>query len=233
MINSIKGAGNIANQIKIGQQKQLKNAKVLASGKKVNTAADDAAVLAISQKIMQSVNTANAKSGNYSSQIYSNRIADGALSNVADTLNDMSVNALRAMNGTMSDSDREILRANSEALMGTIDHVKGSAVYNENRVLEDFSLKVDVNDIDSINAASEAVSKKRSALGAEENGLAHAVSANDIEAENLTAAYSRSVDADMAKAASDYKNQEIINQVQNSLLAKQLHDNSNITKILQ
>lgn len=233
MVNSIKGAGNIVNQMKIGQQKQTKNAKILASGKKVNTAADDAAVLAISQKIMQSINTANAKSSNYSSQIYSNRIADGALSNVSDTLNDMSVNAIRSMNGLMSDSDREVLSANSEALKGTIDHIKGSAVYNENKVLENFDLDFDVNDLDSINAASDAVSKKRSALGAEENGLSHAVAANDIEAENLTAAYSRSVDADMAKAVTDYKNQQLINQTQNAFLAKQLHDTSNITKILQ
>ena len=83
----------------------------LSSGKRINSAADDASGLAIAKKMQWqetglSVGAQNAKAG-----IGVLNVADGALSGVTDYLQRIRELALKSMNGTNSASDKEIYQS--------------------------------------------------------------------------------------------------------------------------
>ena len=108
---------NSFNHMKTTEQQHKKASREVASGKKVNTAADDAVALAISQQILKQSNSLKTGSDNISYGIDATKIADGALANVTDSLGDIQQNTIRAMNGLYSESDRAILQeANKQSV---------------------------------------------------------------------------------------------------------------------
>lgn len=80
----------------------------LSSGKKVNTAADNASALAIIQKLLKEENGLNVGSQNASDGIGLLNVADGAMSGISDSLQRMNELGVYARNGLLSDSDREM-----------------------------------------------------------------------------------------------------------------------------
>lgn len=74
--------------------------------------------------------------------------------------------------------------------------------------------------IDSVAGAIEYVSAARSRLGAYQNRLEHCISNLDIISENMTAAYSRIMDADMAEEMTEYTTVQVISQASMSMLAQ-------------
>ena len=232
MVSSIK-SGNLTNQMKQTERAVSKAQQQLTTGKKVNSAADDAAALAISNKMLKQIGSYKQTSSNITSQISSNRIAEGALSGVSDTYNDMSANAIRALNGTNSASDVASIRSVNDALKNSTGQVAATTKYNENFVLDDLNTDYDSLDLDAINSQSSAVASQRSDLGAKENALNYEQAVNDVAEENTTAAYSRKVDAEMEKAVTAYKTQATMNQVQNQLLRTQMDQENGITTLFQ
>lgn len=124
------------NYMKRTELAQKKSQEKLASGRKVNRAADDAAVLAISNKLIKQINSLNQGGNNIQDGICVTKIADGAMSSIAENLHDLEANTIRAMNGTMSASDRQIIQDQVDATIGTIDHIKNVTKYNETNLLE-------------------------------------------------------------------------------------------------
>ena len=127
---------NTSNHMKVAEHKHNKAGKELASGKKVNTAADDAVALSISQKLLKEASTLKAGSNNISSGIDVTRIADGALSGISESLGDMEQNTVRAMNGLYSESDRQILQNANKQSVETINQTINQAKYNEKNLLD-------------------------------------------------------------------------------------------------
>lgn len=232
MVASIK-TGSYTNAMKQTERLASKYQKQLTTGKKVNSAADDAAALVISNKMLQQIGSYKQTSSNITSQISSNRIAEGAYSGISDTYNDMSANAIRAMNGTMSDSDVAAIKDVNDALQASTSQVAATTRYNEQFVVDDVNSDFDSLDLDAISEQASAIASTRSTLGAEENGLVHEQNVNDIAEENTTAAYSRKVDAEMEKAATAYKTQATMNQVQTQMLRTQLDQQNGITTLFQ
>ena len=222
MISGLSNSRFLTNQMNTTQNSLYKAQQQVSSGKRINSAADDAAGLAISNKLLASANSLKAYSSNYSSQIYSNNIAEGALSGVSDTYNDMYANSIRSMNGTMSSSDVAAIGQTNDALKATVDHISSTTKYNEDFVVDDIDTNWDSLSADDISTAAASASDTRSQLGAQTNALEHATSVNDISAENTTAALSRKEDAEMEKAISTYKNQQTISQFQNMLFKNQM-----------
>ena len=85
--------------------------------------------------------------------------------------------------------------------------------------------------IDSIAGAIEYVSSARSRLGAYQNRLEHCVSNLDIISENMTAAYSRIMDADMAEEMTEYT--KVISQASMSMLAQANERPAQVLQLLQ
>lgn len=87
--------------------------------------------------------------------------------------------------------------------------------------------------IDSIAGAIEYVSSARSRLGAYQNRLEHCVSNLDIISENMTAAYSRIMDADMAEEMTEYTTVQVISQASMSMLAQANERPAQVLQLLQ
>lgn len=87
--------------------------------------------------------------------------------------------------------------------------------------------------IDSIAGAIAYVSEARSRLGAYQNRLEHCVSNLDIISENMTAAYSRIMDADMAEEMTEYTTIQVISQASMSMLAQANERPAQVLQLLQ
>lgn len=87
--------------------------------------------------------------------------------------------------------------------------------------------------IDRIDAAIEQVSAIRSRLGAYQNRLESLESSLDITNENITAAYSRIMDVDMAQEMTEYSTYQILNQSSTSMLAQANERPSQVLQLLQ
>lgn len=87
--------------------------------------------------------------------------------------------------------------------------------------------------IDSIKSAINDVNNIRSRLGAYQNRLEHIVSSLDITVENMTAAYSRIMDVDMAEEMTVYSTQQVLSQAGTSMMAQANERPAQVLQLLQ
>ena len=108
-----------------------KNLEKLSSGYKINRAGDDAAGLAISEKMRAQITGLNKAQDNANDGISLVQTAEGALTEVHDMLNRMYELAIQSANGTYeSEVDREQLQKEVTALSDEIDRISQSANFN-------------------------------------------------------------------------------------------------------
>jgi len=115
---------------------QAKSTEKLSSGYKINRAADDAAGLAISEKMRRQIRGLTQASENASDGISCVQTAEGALAEVHDMLQRMNELAVQAANGTNMTADRSYLQAEVEQLQAEIDRVAESVTFNEQKLLD-------------------------------------------------------------------------------------------------
>ncbi|MBO4458641.1 MAG: flagellin FliC3 [Butyrivibrio sp.] len=87
--------------------------------------------------------------------------------------------------------------------------------------------------IESIKSAISEINSIRSRLGAYQNRLEHTVSGLDITVENMTAAYSRIMDVDMAEEMTIYSTQQVLTQAGTSMMAQANERPSQVLQLLQ
>ena len=87
--------------------------------------------------------------------------------------------------------------------------------------------------IDEIAFAISFVSSIRSSLGAYQNRLEHTTTNLDITSENMTSAYSRIMDVDMATEMTKYSSMQVISQAATSMLAQANERPSQVLQLLQ
>ena len=107
----------------------------LSSGLRINSAADDAAGLAISQRMTAQVRGMNVAIRNANDGISLAQTADGALSSVSDSLQRMRELAVQSRNSTNSDSDKESLDLEFKQLSSEIGRVLGGTTFNGKAIL--------------------------------------------------------------------------------------------------
>ena len=115
---------------------QAKTTEKLSSGYKINRAADDAAGLAISEKMRKQIRGLTQASANAQDGISAVQTAEGALTEVHDMLQRMNELAVKAGNGTQSESDRKAVQAEIEQLTTEIDRVAETTKFNETYLLK-------------------------------------------------------------------------------------------------
>ena len=108
----------------------------LSSGKRINSAADDAAGLAISTRMDSQVRGINAAIKNANDGISLVQTAEGALQEVTDMLQRMRELALQAVQGSNNDSDRDALDAEVQQLKAEIDRISESTTFNSQAILD-------------------------------------------------------------------------------------------------
>lgn len=115
---------------------QAKSTEKLSSGYKVNRAADDAAGLAISEKMRRQVRGLTQASANAQDGISCVQTAEGALNEVHDMLQRMNELAVKAANGTNQSEDREYIQSEVDALISEINRVAETTTFNERMLLD-------------------------------------------------------------------------------------------------
>lgn len=114
---------------------QAKATEKLSSGYKINRAADDAAGLAISEKMRKQIRGLTQASLNAQDGISAVQTADGALNEVHDMVQRLTELAVKAANGTLSESDRDAVQNEVDQLIAEIDRVSTTTKFNETYLL--------------------------------------------------------------------------------------------------
>lgn len=129
-------AMNANRMLGITSKVQAKSTEKLSSGYKINRAADDAAGLAISEKMRKQMRGLTQASANAQDGISAVQTAEGALTEVHDMLQRMNELAIKAGNGTMSESDRQSVQDEIDQLVTEIDRVSETTKFNETYLLK-------------------------------------------------------------------------------------------------
>lgn len=87
--------------------------------------------------------------------------------------------------------------------------------------------------IDKVKNAMNYVSAARSRLGAYQNRLEHTGASLDVTVENMTAAYSRIMDVDMATEMTEYTKNQVLTQAGTTMLAQANERPSQVLQLLQ
>ena len=108
----------------------------LSSGLRINSARDDAAGLAISERFTTQIRGLNQAARNANDGISLAQVAEGALGEVANNLQRIRELAVQASNGTNSQGDRDALDAEVQQLKAEIQRVAEQTSFNGNRLLD-------------------------------------------------------------------------------------------------
>ncbi len=108
----------------------------IASGKKIDRAADNAAGMAIANRLRANANATNVATRNTREGINVTKIADGGYDSIMERLQGIRELAVKAMNGTNSDDDRRIIQDEIDQQMAGISEAAKNTVYNETKLLD-------------------------------------------------------------------------------------------------
>lgn len=114
----------------------LQNYQRLASGQRINRAADDAAGLAIAETFRSDVRQYTKEVENLQSGISASQIADGALEAQSDAVQRIRELAVQASNGTLTDEQRSALNDEAQQLLQQIDAAANGTEYNGQKLLD-------------------------------------------------------------------------------------------------
>ncbi len=128
-------AMNSNRMLGLTQSTLAKSTEKLSSGYKVNRAADDAAGLAISEKMRRQVRGLTQASANAQDGISCVQTAEGALNEVHDMLQRMNELANKAANDTNMSEDRGYIQSEIDALVSEIDRVASTTTFNQQNLL--------------------------------------------------------------------------------------------------
>ena len=129
-------AMNSNRMLGLTQGSLSKSTEKLSSGYKINRAADDAAGLAISEKMRRQIRGLTKASANAQDGISCVQTAEGALNEVHDMLQRMNELAVQSANGTNMTTDRKYLNSEVQALISEINRVASSTTFNEQNLLD-------------------------------------------------------------------------------------------------
>lgn len=135
-----------SSQRATGQAKQRldKSLEKLSSGKRINRAADDAAGLAIAQKMGEMLKSLEQGMANAYDGLSLVQTADGGLDQTSENLGRMRELAMTAANGTLNADQREAVQAEFEALKDEVTRVSGSTEFNGQKLLDGSAGDVDI-----------------------------------------------------------------------------------------
>jgi flagellin len=219
-----------------------KNMEKLSSGLRINRAADDAAGLAVSEKMRGQIRGLEQAQRNVQDGISFVQTAEGAMNEISAMLVRMKELNVQKENGTYSTTDKNNIQEELEALGDQIDLILQDTTFNGISITggsisiqaNDSSQVIVISGIDStgfsglssgstlgeIEAAIEAVATQRAKLGAVQNRLEYTSNNLGTTIENLSASESRIRDTDMAKEMVELAKNQILLQSSQAMLAQ-------------
>jgi flagellin len=235
----------------------------LSSGYRINRAADDAAGLAISERLRGQIGGLDQAQRNVQDAMSLAQTAEGSLTEVHEMLHRIRDLAVQYKNGSLSANDRTAIQSEVYQLASEIERIGSSAEFNSTKVLnttQTLSFQVGASDgqvismtlitlgsqlgtnyytlggaadISEIDAAIDVVSAQRSTFGAIQNRLGYTLENAAIYEENLTASESRVRDVDMAKEMVNFTKLQILQQAGTSMLAQANTSSQGVLSLLR
>jgi flagellin len=248
-INSNIEAFNAHRQLAGTSDRASKSMERLSSGYRINRAADDAAGLAISEKLRGQIRGLAQAQRNAQDAVSLVQTGEGSLNEVHSMLQRVRELAVQYQNGTLSTSDKAAITAEAAQLQSEIERIGAAADFNGIKLLDGtagtISFQVGANDgdvisvttstltsqigtidvttttsISAIDAAIQNVSTMRGQFGAVQNRLEHTLNNLATYQENLMASESRIRDVDMAAEMVEFSKNQILQQAGTSMLAQ-------------
>jgi flagellin len=233
-----------------------KSVEKLSSGLRINRAADDAAGLAISEKLRAQVRGLNQATRNAQDGVSMVQTAEGALTEVHSMLQRIRELAVQYANGTNDSDSLGSIEAEVDELQSAISDIAANTKFNGVSLLTgggtvDFQVGADqgqtltvtfgdvdtsaaaVSDIASIDQAIADISTTRGTFGAAQNRLEHTVASLAVAAENLAASESRIRDLDVAAEMVSFTKNQILQQAGVAILAQANQAPQNVLSLLR
>ena len=136
VINTNTASINAQFNLNKVNQEMEKAMEQLSSGKRINSAGDDAAGIAIASRMESQIRGLNQAMRNAADGQSLVDTAEGAMDEISNMLQRMRELALQASNDTNSDNDRESLNLEIDALMNEIDRVVSTTAHNGRNILD-------------------------------------------------------------------------------------------------
>lgn len=136
VVNTNIGA-SVAQAALASNARDLRSAMTeLSTGQKINSAADNASGLAMSNRMTSQINGLGAAIDNANDAISMVNTAEGALDEITDMLQRMRELAVSAKNGTTTAEDRDYLDAEYQQLIAEIERVAQNTQWNGGNVID-------------------------------------------------------------------------------------------------
>lgn len=254
-INNNVSAISAHNSVNRNTNAAQKSMEKLSSGLRINRAADDAAGLAVSEKMRSQLKGLEQANKNSQDAVSYLQTAEGALNEVSSILVRMKELSVQRSNGTLSAEDQGAIDLEAEQLTEEITNIVGKTKFNGITVFDtavemrigddaDATLEIaeasldaltalDVTDSDTIEDAIVEVNTQRATYGALQNRLEHNMNNLTTTHENLTSAESRIRDTDLAKEMVSFTKFNILNQAAQSMLTQANQAPNNVLQLLR
>lgn len=169
VINSNIMSLNAQRNLTTAQNEQNQAMERLTSGKRINSAADDAAGLAISNRMTSQINGLNQAVRNANDGISMIQTAEGALDESTNILQRMRELSVQSANGTYTEGNRNTLNAEVSQLVAELDRIAETTSFNGQNILDGSagktSLQVGSESNQTISFEIEAMDAKTLGLG--------------------------------------------------------------------
>ncbi len=236
----------------------------IASGKRINSAADDASGLAIANKMESQATGLETGAQNAKETENALNIADGALGGINDYLQRIKELSVKASNGLNSASDLSAIQKEIDGALKGIEDLATGTEYNTKKLLDGSMASLDVAanpdgtgmkiqmanstletlgiagydvtkdfDMNAIDKAIEKVNESRTSIGASVNALGYTQRYNNNASLQQINAKSGLEDLDMAKAISEQRKNEALEQYKIMMQKKEAEQESLITKMFE
>ena len=139
-------AMNAYRNLSLNNSALNKNLEKLSSGYKINRAGDDAAGLAISEKMRSQITGLQTAQKNAKDGISMVQSAEGALTEVHDMLNRMVELATQAANGTYTSDDQGYLNQEFSQLKSEIDRIADKTRFNDQKIFQSKTIVLQVGE---------------------------------------------------------------------------------------
>lgn len=135
-INTNLGALNSSRYLSATTNDLGRSLERLSSGMRINSARDDAAGLAISDRMTSQIRGLNQATRNASDGVSMLQTADGALTSVTSALQRIRELSIQAANSTNSLSDKKALQEEANQLIQEIESVSSTASFNGDKIFD-------------------------------------------------------------------------------------------------
>jgi flagellin len=156
VINTNVSALRAQNSSRVANRMQSQAMERLSSGKRINSAKDDAAGLAVATRMQAASRGFTQAIRNANDGISLAQTADSAAGSVSDILVRMRDLAMQASTGTLSDADRGLVQKEVTALISQIGDIVGQTTFNGNKLLDGsvtagFDIQTGINTGEKVN----------------------------------------------------------------------------------